>query len=520
MQPKPSSYDVVAYPGYTHPQTHPDRLAVIGTLFDLDPAPVTQCRVLELGCGNGSNIVPMAFGLPGSEFVGIDLAAHPIARGRCMISDLGMTNVQLIHGSVTEFDADHGKYDYIIAHGLFSWVPVEVREHLFSLCRKCLTPHGIAFISYNALPGSHLRNMLREMMLFHVRGCDAPQERVRQAKALVKFLAEAQTTKDEYCLWMKAELDSILGHEDGHLYHDELAEISEPFYFTQFIQAAEAQGLKYLAEADYFEMFDYGFKDSTRETLKQLGQNRILREQYLDFLKCRRFRQTLLCHCEAPSKPEPVPQKVTGLFISSSANCAGKEHSLCPGVRAAYVTPKGAKCATDYPLGKAALAVLATNELMPTRFDELKRQAVAMLNHAGIAVEDNDEQTEKLSAFLLELYSAGVVEFRTRLPAMARIVSEQPAVSPLTRWQVQHGNFVTSQFHIAVNIEDEIGRCLLSALDGTLDHGALLEKLWQLLKTKNALVGQDGNEAAARGQVESDLEKNLEKLVRFGLLVG
>src|SRR6266481_2810902 len=98
MPTQPTSYDTILYPAYTHPQTHPDRLAVIGALFGLEPAPVERCRVLELGCGNGSNLVPMAWGLPGSEFVGIDLAARPVAKGREMAVALGLGNVTLRQG--------------------------------------------------------------------------------------------------------------------------------------------------------------------------------------------------------------------------------------------------------------------------------------------------------------------------------------------------------------------------------------------------------------------------------------
>jgi len=514
-----TSYDMIPYPGYTHPQTHPDRLAVAGSLFGLDPAPVNRCRVLELGCGNGSNLIPMAFGLPESEFVGIDLAGQPVAQGKRMIRELGMTNVNLIHGSITGFEPAHGKFDYLIAHGLFSWVPTDVREHILALCRTCLAPHGIAFISYNALPGAHLRNMLREMMRFHARGFAAPQERVRQAQALVKFLAEAQDTPDEYRQWLKAELETVLGHEEGHLYHDELAEISEPFYFTQFIQHTEAQGLKYLGEADYFEMFDYGFKDSTRAALKQLGQNRILREQYLDFLKCRRFRQTLLCHRDAPSKPEPNPQRVINFFVSSSAKCSSGESDLRSGATVAYTTTKGARCATDFTLGKAALSRLSAIDPVPMSFDELWQEAANTLKSAVKTMENDGESREKLAAFLLELYSAGVVEFRASRPPLTRAISQRPAVSPLIRWQIQRGNMVTSPFHIAVKIEDEIGRCLLCSLDGTLDHHALVERLWQLLKSKNALTAQD-DEDLLRRKVEADLETNLAKLARLGLLVG
>src|SRR5580693_4601208 len=123
MQNQPTSYDSVIYPSYTHPQTHPDRLAVIGSLFGLEPAPVNRCRVLELGCGNGTNLVPMAWGLPQSEFVGIDLAALPVERGQRMIRDLALKNVRLVQGDLLQVDAGWGKFDYIIAHGLYSWVP-------------------------------------------------------------------------------------------------------------------------------------------------------------------------------------------------------------------------------------------------------------------------------------------------------------------------------------------------------------------------------------------------------------
>jgi hypothetical protein len=388
-----------------------------------------------------------------------------------------------------------------------------------ALCRHCLAPQGIAFISYNTLPGSHLRNMLREMMLFHVRGFADPQERVRQAQALVKFLADSQDTPDEYRRWMKGESDAILGHEPGHLYHDELAEISEPFSFTQFIQQAGAHGLNYVGEADYFEMFDHSFKDRTREVLNQLGQNRILREQYLDFLKCRRFRQTLLCHSEAPLKPEPMAERIPRFFISSSAKCAPGDADLMPGKIVAYQTDKGAGCATDYPPGKAALGALNASHPIPLPFEYLMQKAAATLAAAGVAVESDHPLREKLSAFLLELYSAGAVEFRAVAPP-ACAISERPLVNRLTRWQIEHGNLVTSQFHLPVKIEDEIGRCLLTSMDGTLDRHALLEKIWQLLTSKNPLNARDQDQSDLRRQVEADLDRNLDKLARLGLLAG
>jgi SAM-dependent methyltransferase len=520
VEPPLTSYDAVKYPSYTHPQTHPARLAVVGALSGLESAPATRCRVLELGCGNASNLAPMAWSLPDSRFVGVDLASQPIQQGMEMIRDLGLANIRLVHGDVMSVDSQWGEFDYIIAHGLYSWVPVETREHILEICRLTLAPHGLAFISYNAFPGGHLRQMLGEMMRFHVRGFEAAPERVRQAMALARFLAEAQEGDDEYQLWMKSEWQAVLNHEEGHLYHDELAEMNQPFYFTQFIQAASAHKLQYLAEADYFEMLDCGFSQAARDTLAGLGHNRILREQYLDFLKCRRFRQTLLCHEDRSLSREPDTSKIGGWLVSSIARCEDAECDLRPGVRKTYKSPKNARCETDYSLGKASLGVLGAIWPQPLPFEELFAQSAQALNQAGLAGEIDQRARERLRGFLLSLYGAGVVELRAVPPPGVWTAGPKPAVSPVARWQIQRGNFVTTQLHFPVQVEDEIGRSLLQWLDGTLDRRELLEKLWIMLKSKNALHIPGGDEAAAKRRLQCDLEANLSKLAKLGLLVA
>ena len=517
MQNDPTSYDLVAYPVYTHLQTHPSRLAVIASLFGLNPAPVDRCRVLELGCGTGSNLAPMAAAFPGSEFIGIDLAARPIAQATQMVADLGMRNIRFVNGNVTDIDSSWGQFDYIIAHGLFSWVPAEVREHVLKLCRERLAPQGIAFISYNAYPGCHMRDMLREMMLFHVQRFEAPDERVRQAKALAKFIAQAQDVEDEYRVWMKSEFESVLNHEEGHLYHDELAEISVPLYFHQFVDQAASHQLQYLGEANYFEMFDHGFSDATRKTLAQLSRNRILREQYLDFLKCRRFRQTLLCHRDVKLS-EPQAAKVRGFHISSSAQCVGDTVDFNPGATNNYRTANGARCTTDFSLGKSALEVLGKHWPAPVPFEALLHTAQTGLRKQGKSAATDKDDADRLAGFFLELYGAGVVEFYAHPPSVSREVNERPLVPPLVRWQAQRGHLVTTQFHMTVKIEDEIGRCLLSCLDGTRDHPALVEEICNMLKSKSAL--RDSDENAARRAIETELQENLKKLARMGLLAG
>jgi SAM-dependent methyltransferase len=520
MEPPLTSHDIVKYPSYTHPQTHPERMAVIGALSGLEPAPVTRCRVLELGCGNASNLAPMAWSLPGSQFVGVDLASKPIGQGLEMIQHLGLANVRLVCADVKSVDRGWGEFDYIIAHGLYSWVPQATRQRILEICRLALAPHGVAFISYNAFPGGHLRQMLREMMLFHVRGFESAEERVRQAMALARFLAEAHHNADEYQLWMKAECQAVLNHEEGYLYHDELCEVNQPFYFAQFMQDATAHKLQYVAEADYFENFDHGLSETTRATLARMGHNRLLRDQYMDFLKCRRFRQTLLCHADRSLGLEPHASRIGGWMVSSTALCVDGKCDLRPGVKQAYQTPKNAQCETDAPLGKASLSLLGEIWPQPLPFEDLLARSAQLLNQTGLAGQMDERARERLLGFLLQLYSAGVVELRTTpLPAVWT-AGPKPAASPVARWQIERGDFVTTLLHSAVQVEDEVGRSLLKWLDGTLDRQELLEKLWLLLKSKDALRIPDGDEAAARRQLQLELEANLAKLARLGLLVA
>jgi SAM-dependent methyltransferase len=248
------AYDQVLYPGQPFPQTHPDRMATTAILFGMAPAPVPTCRVLELGCGEGANLIPMAVALPEAEFVGIDLSARAIALGQNLIEALKLERVSLNQMDILDVAPAFGVFDYIIAHGVYSWVPEPVRERLMAICAANLAPQGVAYVSYNVYPGCHLRQMLREMMLFHVRAIDEPNRRIEQSLAFLDLLAQAQTVDDTYRVFLRKELDIAVRRGAQSLYHDDLAEFNHPVFFHQFAEHAGRHGLQYLGEADAVEM--------------------------------------------------------------------------------------------------------------------------------------------------------------------------------------------------------------------------------------------------------------------------
>jgi methyltransferase-like protein/2-polyprenyl-3-methyl-5-hydroxy-6-metoxy-1,4-benzoquinol methylase len=513
-------YDEVLYPGQPLPQTHPDRLATLATLFGMAPAPVDRCRVLELGCGDGANLIPMALALPESRFVGIDLAGRPIAQGKELAETLGLKNLSLRQLDVLDLTPQFGQFDYIIAHGLYSWVPAQVRDRAMAVCRANLAPQGIAYISYNTFPGGHLRRMVREMMLFHVRHLTEPSERITQARAMVQFLAESQPRSEAYRSLLIEEQGLVETHRDGTLYHDDLAPVNEPVYFHEFAKHAAEHGLQYLAEADFFEMQDAGFPPATRDALRQLQEDRIGREQYLDFLKGRRFRQSLLCHRAVALRESLGPEHLGSFLVSSSAQPTSPEPDVRSDVEEEFRRTANARVKTNHPLTKAALLTLGREWPRRLALPELLAQARTAAGREG---GDAEVDAADLRDALFQTYSAGLVHLHVYDPRFAQ-PGERPTTSPLARLQAQTGALVTTLAHTPVRIDDSMGRYLIELLDGTRDREALLRDLTRAVESGAVPLPQSGQPASPPADVRQvlagQLEPSLRGLARLGLLIA
>src|SRR5688572_11888009 len=288
-----TDYDEVRYPGHAYAHTHPEHLYVLGRLHGMNPVNPAQCRVLEIGCGDGANLVPMAWQLPESRFFGFDLAETSIAAGQGVVREMGLQNLELRHMDLMDFPESEGPFDYIIAHGFYSWVPAPVRERMMGLVRRVLSPQGLVFVSYNAYPGGHLRSMVRDMVLFHVNSAPDAKSRVMQAKAFLGFLEDGIADLDDHGRLLKAEVARVKQLDPAHYFHDDLAAINQSFYLHEFVAQAAAEGLQYLGDADFPSTRDSRVHPDVRETLAQLSGNPVLKAQYLDFLKFRCFCQTL-----------------------------------------------------------------------------------------------------------------------------------------------------------------------------------------------------------------------------------
>jgi SAM-dependent methyltransferase len=164
-----SSYDEIPYEGHALYLTYPDHLAALARLFEVSAPGVETCRVLELGCALGHNLIPTAVSLPSAHFNGIDLSARLAVLGQETIDSLGLATIELREQNILDLGQDLGVVDYILAHGVFSWVPDAVREKMLCICREFLPPNGLAFIRDNTYPGWHMHTVARDMMMYRTR---------------------------------------------------------------------------------------------------------------------------------------------------------------------------------------------------------------------------------------------------------------------------------------------------------------------------------------------------------------
>jgi len=503
------SYDELPYRSVPHPDSHPTHLAVVGRLLGVPTPDPYRCRVLELGCASGGNLIPIAWYLPDTECVGIERSPAQAEAGNRLIASLGLANCRILPADLQDLGAQLGRFDYVVAHGVFSWVPATVRSRMLGLCRALLAPNGVAFLSFNTLPGWRLRGALREMLLAHCRGTWGVAGRLEKARELLRFLAAAQAEMaDPAAVYVQQEVRYLLGAHPSYLFHEYLAETNEPLLFRDFAALAEVHGLQYLADATLATMFPSTLGPGAEHALATVDDQLEL-EQRIDFVRLRNFRRALLCHAEVD-----VDREIDLAAVQSLAYY-GDLPPLPPLVLhreqpQELALAGGARATIGHPLVKAALACLAERFPASVDFPALLAEAGARVAAAGggaLAAEGTALATE-----LFSLLAAGAV----RAEPVARDPRPPPAAAPrlnrLCLALAAEGHLATPR-HQAIDL-DAFGVRLAGLLDGTRDPAALVRAL-----QANVAHGEVPHLAgASAGVVEANVQRLLDLFHRHGVL--
>jgi methyltransferase-like protein len=524
--PSATSYDEVPYDSHPFSQSHPDRLATVAALLGLRAPPVSRCRVLELGCAAGGNLIPHAEAFPASDFVGLDLSARQIADGQRVIDGVGLTNVRLLHADLCDVGPDLGLFDYILCHGVWSWVPPAAQDRILAACHDLLSPDGIAYVSYNTLPGWHLRGALREMMLFHTRQGPTAPERIAQARAFLDFLVKSSSEDSgPFAQFVRSEQEMLRAHSDTYLLHEHLEEHNAPVYFHEFMGRAGAHGLRYLGEADLRVMLPANVPNAV-ETLERMTDV-VRREQYMDFLRNRMFRQTLLIHEGREPDYRIGPERLSGLHVASPVKPPEKAVDLNSSEPVRFTAADDLSVTTESPLTKAALLTLSESWPQAVALERLLPLARARMGREPLLSRaDAERDRERLAGALLEMHSkgsTGLVELWVTPPRVVRQAGACPVARPLARWQARSASAVTSLRHERVGLSD-VARRLIQHLDGRNDRADLERLLADAAAVGEVRLEKDGAVVTDPEEMTpllgQAIEKQLQTLAGASLLIG
>jgi methyltransferase-like protein/SAM-dependent methyltransferase len=295
-------YNEQPYESYAFPNSRPSHISTVSNLIGFKSISCENARVLEIGCASGGNIIPMAAHNPNAEFIAFDITQTQIDLANQKVEELGLKNIKFLCLDLNELP-DLGKFDYIIAHGVHSWIPKELQPVLMKQIKNLLSTQGLAYVSYNTFPGWHYQQVVRNAMLFAGKEKNSATEKQDAGEFMLKILKSTNNNTPHYGDLMKATLDLIddseLGKHSYYIGHEYLDTFNNPTYFTDFIASANENNLSYVTDAQIHSMFHPLSQDTLHDLYKIIGNDRIKYEQSLDFIKNRSFRQSIIAHSDA-----------------------------------------------------------------------------------------------------------------------------------------------------------------------------------------------------------------------------
>jgi SAM-dependent methyltransferase len=481
----PNAYDQVRYPDLPFPRNHPVALGALAALFGRPYAPFAASRVLEIGCGGGVNLMSMALGAPDAEFVGVDLAERPIAVARETAQAAGLRNVRFQVQDILDMDASFGRFDYIIAHGVYAWVPAPVGQALMRVVGELLSADGLAMISYSAYPGCHFHQAVRDLLLTATREIADPAEKVKAARSALAEQIDDWSEADPFGRAMILTGRHILDEPPEVLFHDELNPFYAPQLVSDVIAAAGEVGLDYLCDAQPQLCSEALFPSEKFAAARERAAGDWARfEQFIDFSELRSFRSSIFCRGAVDRRREP--QRLRGLWANGD-------------LRAAEADPQ----APEESVFRSGAAKIATNNPRLAQF--LADLAAAFPSCVPL---DAAAEEPGLAEYVLTLFVANVIRIGSAPFSLSLSPGDRPIASPLARVQAARGErTLASLRHYPADIEDASTLIFLTLLDGT--------------RTRDDLAREIAAQAGATAQdATAKVEALLAELTRLGLMAG
>lgn len=497
-----ASYDQLPYDSLPLPETQPDFLAAVARLHGFDAPDPRHARILELGCAQGGNLIPLAWRWPESACVGVELSRVQAESGADFIRRLGLTNVRIVHGDLAALPADLGVFDYIIAHGVFSWVPPAVQQALLDVCRRHLSPQGVAYVSFNVAAGWAALLSLRAQLVERTAADLPAPARLGEALRVLDEL-EAEWTDPG----LLKEIAYLKSAAPSYLFHEYLAEFNVPARFAEFAAQLDAHGLRYVGEAGPRRAV-VELEDAWGLTPEGMAGRWLDAEAALDEAHLTRFRRALIARADAPCAQPPRIEALSDLAFYADLRC-DDEIDLEAACEQAFINPAGNAFPVADPAMKAGAMILAMAYPGSLDYSGLLAGVRQVMAECGVAGKIDE------NAFRAALYQ--LVMTHGVMPGVSALSyvnepGERPRAHDLARLQARSPGWVVSGArHVAMDL-DAPGRILLGLLDGS----RTIDALAVIMQARLADAGED----RSLETVSEMTRRQLWLFARQGLLVA
>ena len=454
MKPDPihSLYESTPYPALSYPSCDPAVMAVAAKMAGLDCTPPSSSRILEIGCSSGHHLLHLAARWPDSRFTGIDLSTTAIRLARAAATAAGLENIDFHDIPLEDFDFADEQYDFLIAHGFYSWVPPDVKDSLMIRLASLLGETGIAAIGYNTLPGWALRRPVGEI----IRQWMALPEALDTPPARLLEQLEKACPPDTHGTHLRALLHHMRTQGASTLLFDDLAECNTPCTFSDFVDHVQRSGLCYLGESDFTQNLPASLGDEALSALSPLASDPIGYQQALDVLSGRSHRVSLVCASGASIGPR--------LTTAASQEFAIRiEHQVrrdATGVSLRHSFRPGAHL-SDPPAATLFEILAETAPRCLTMQDLMER-----LDHRLGPGTDLSDHLPALGDLLMDALRRGLVLARIEPVDFSATVPERPCLAPIRLYSVRHGRSLVDIYHTPLVFSDAEYK-LLAAMDGT-----------------------------------------------------
>jgi 2-polyprenyl-3-methyl-5-hydroxy-6-metoxy-1,4-benzoquinol methylase len=503
------AYDAAPYFSAALMRLNPARLAGCAFLLGFEPPPVAAARVLEIGCASGGHIIPLAAHYPNGRFLGVDISPRQIADGKARIARLGLTNVALAARSLTEIDEADGAFDYVVAHGLYSWIPESLRDELLRVCRERLSGNGIALISYNVLPGWRQYQIVCDSMILHAGDEKNQQARSAKARRLFALLKDRGDPETSYGRFWRNEAQKMTAGDDSYLTHEVFEENNAPSTFRDFVRRGARHGLAYLGESRLRANCPESVAPGAASVIEELsGGDALAREQYVDIVSGRTFRESMLVRAEARAATErsAAEGRLADLHLIAPINlelrtdAAGVSAIVADDVSIPALTPGNAE----------AIARLIGRRPSSSRL-------------ADIAPEADEEARKGLAMLLMRMARAGLLDIASEPTICAQGSPARPKAWALAASDAAASDLTATLRHAPFHM-DRFDRWLLPRLDGLRSRDSLVDLLVEEAAAgRLQIAGPTGlltDRKTLRPALAAEVAKRIARYARVGMLAA